>query len=339
MPKAPTKPSQPDPLRAAPKPAPRGSGAAPKPDLETGLVIRREGVYLQVLIGAREVPCRVRGRVRRDAGKVSSAAVIGDRVRVSRHSGGDSHSGEDAMSEGVIEEVLPRSSVLSRPGFRGMQNIIAANVDLLVVVQAAGEPPFSVGMAERFQVLAREGGMEALMVLNKCELQPRDVLREWLAPLAPSGLRTLLTSAATGEGIDALRSELSGRVSVLAGKSGVGKSSLINALYPGFNARTGAVSAALNKGQHTTTAGCLYPLPGGGYLADTPGIRTLGLFADTADESILATFPEIEAAAFDCRFRDCSHTHEPGCAVIGAVDSGQIRGERLEQYHRITTRA
>ena len=147
----------------------------------------------------------------------------------------------------------------------------------------------------------------------------------------------MLTSTVLGHGVSEFRQMLAGKVSVLAGKSGVGKSSLVNAVFTGDLARTTAVSDWSSKGRHTTTSSRLYPIPGGGYLVDTPGIRELGLFEDDG-EAVDSAFPEIEAAAGGCRFRDCTHTHEPHCAVKGALHRGEVAHDRYERYVRMRGR-
>jgi len=290
------------------------------PETTIGLVTRQDGPRFWVETEGREVACILRGRLRQEQARASSPAVIGDRVllRVARD------------GTAVIEAVEPRRSELSRPGPRGI-HVMAANVDLLVIVQAARQPPFQRRLVERFLATAHRGRMEAVVVVNKCDLEREEVIRGWLSPLEE--VPVLLTSAADRRGIEALRALLRARISVLAGKSGTGKSSLLNAMYPGFAVRTGAVSEKLNKGRHTTTASRLYPLPGGGYLADTPGIRTLGLFAD--DQAVSGVFPEISAAAEGCRFRDCTHSHEAACAVKAAVDGGEIDADRYRNYLRL----
>jgi ribosome biogenesis GTPase len=211
---------------------------------------------------------------------------------------------------------------------------MAANVDQLVIVQATHQPAFKRHLVERFLATARRGRMGAVVVVNKCDLEQEAVIDSWIAPLAASEVPVVRTSAEDGRGIDTLRDRLKGRISVLAGQSGVGKSSLLNAMYPQFEIRTAEVSAWSSKGRHTTTASRLYALPDGGYLADTPGIRELGLFEDS-EEAVTGVFPEILTAASGCRFRDCTHSHEPKCAVKAAVDRGEIDADRYGHYLRL----
>lgn len=214
--------------------------------------------------------------------------------------------------------------------------VTRTEVDQLVIVQAALQPRFKLGLTERFLATARRGRMGAFVVINKCDLESEPTIRAWTAPLENSGVSVVLTSALDGRGLAELRSLLERRTSVLAGQSGVGKSSLLNALYPEASARTGEVAAWSGKGRHTTTASRLYALPDDGYLVDTPGIRELSLFDDD-EEAILDVFPDIEAFAGGCRFRDCTHSHEPGCAVKGAVERGDVDQERYQHYLRLAT--
>lgn len=198
----------------------------------------------------------------------------------------------------MITGIHDRRSQLSRPGFHGYEHVIAANVDQLVMIQSAAQPSFKRRLVERYLVIAHHGGMSPVLVVNKCDLVDGHVVRSWVEPLQTGGMPVLLTSAVTLAGLDALRSCLRARISVLAGQSGVGKSSLIRALYP-----------------------------------DT----AVALFQDDVEATGIA-FPEIEAVAPRCRFRDCSHTHEPGCAVKEAVARGEIDSDRYRNYVRLRSR-
>lgn len=284
-----------------------------------------DGPVFWVNTGDREIPCTMRGRLRKQREEAAGLLVIGDTVSLRLLPDGT----------GRVEERAPRRTELARTvNFRGMKHVIAANLDLLVVVQAAHQPNFRRTLTERFLAIARRAAMDALVVVNKCDLEETAVIRQWVKPLVDSGVPVLLTSAVTGTGLEELRSVLAGKASVLAGQSGVGKSTLVNALYPEFGARVGAVSVRHQKGRHTTSAGRLYRLPDGGYLADTPGLRELALF-DDAEDQVAEVFPEIQEAARGCKFRDCSHTHEPNCAVKEAVERGEIDRGRYESYVRM----
>jgi len=292
----------------------------------TGIVTRNDGPRFWVDHGSSEVPCILRGKIKKEQQRVTSLVAVGDHVTF------------DLLPDGtgVIDAVLPRRSELSRPGFHGYVHVIAANIEQLVIVQAAQQPRFKLHLVERFMAIARRGSMEALVVVNKCDLEHEATIASWITPLQKAGVPVILTSAQTGQGLEELRLALQGRTSVFAGQSGVGKSSLVNALYPEAAIRTNAVSAVSNKGRHTTTSSRLYALPGGGYLADTPGIKSLELFDDATDEAALDDlYPEITDASALCRFRDCRHDREPGCAVKAAVAAGTIRRDRYQNYLRM----
>ena len=292
----------------------------------TGLIVRNDGPRMWVQIDNEEIPCVLRGRLKREAQRVTSLVVVGDEVEISRQPDGT----------GVIESIRPRRSELSRMGFHGYVHVIAANVDQLVFVGAAQQPRFKLHLAERFLAIARRGRMEAVVVVSKCDLEHENTLQAWAAPLMQAGVRVIFTSIMTGQGVEELRSLLSGKVSVLAGQSGVGKSSLVNALFPEAGVKTNTVSEVSSKGRHTTTTSRLYPLPAGGYLVDTPGIKSLELMEeDTDDEAVQDLYPEVTEAASGCKFRDCTHTHEPSCAVKQAVARGQIRQDRYRNYLRM----
>jgi len=277
--------------------------------------------------GQHEIPCLLRGRLRKERLSVTSLVVVGDRVTVESQPDGT----------GTVASIHPRRSELSRPGPADhnprLKHVIAANIDQVLIVQAARQPNFKRHLVDRFLVIARRGNMEPLLVVNKCDLEDEALIRSWVAPLVESGLPVILTSAEDSRGVDRLREVITGRISVLAGQSGVGKSSLLNAMFH-LHIRTNAVSATREKGRHTTTSSRLYRLPGGGYLADTPGIRTLALFEED-EEAVEEVFPEILEAAEGCKFRDCSHSHEPHCAVKRAVDRGEIDRQRYESYVRL----
>lgn len=289
-----------------------------------GFVIGVTGPRFLVSVDGRLVSCVLRGRLKKERQAPTSLVVVGDDVEVSL--GGD--------GTGAIEAVGPRRTELARPGRAGRTRLVAANLDLLVVVQATRLPAFNRHTVERFLALAERGGLSGLLVVNKSDLEAPERVEAWVAPLRENGVRAIATSAVSGKGIEELRAALAGRLSAMVGPSGVGKSSLVNALDPGLLARTGAVSTSTRRGRHTTTASRLYALAGGGYLADTPGIRELGLFEDDA-ASVRTVFPEIEEAAFLCRFRGCSHSHEPGCAVKELVESGAIERDRYRHFLRL----
>jgi ribosome biogenesis GTPase len=290
-----------------------------------GVITRNDGPRFWVDVNGQDVACVLRGKLKQEHQLVTSLGVVGDEVEVTLVSPG----------QGVIETIKPRRTELSRPGFHGYVHVMAANVDQMLIVVAAANPRLKRNTVERFIVAASRGGITPVVVVNKCDLRPLAEIQADLALLraAMADLQILHVSAATGLGIDALRQQLTGRVSVLAGQSGVGKSSLVRALFPELNLRVGHVNADTGKGRHTTTNSQLYRLPGGGYLADTPGIRAMGLF-DPAEE-LAGIFPDIEELAQGCKFRNCTHTHEPRCAVKAAVSTGALAPERLAHYQRL----
>lgn len=231
--------------------------------------------------------------------------------------------------------VAPRTSRLSRPGgehARVAEQILAANIDVLVVVASVAKPEFKAGLVDRYLIAAQTGGVEPILCVNKMDLvetEPPEVdaYREL-------GIRVICASAETGEGLPELREALRGKLSVFAGHSGVGKSSLLNALQPDLDLATREVSEATQKGKHTTSAAKLYVLDDGIRIIDTPGVRALGLWK-VSPEEVAHYFPEIDEAAGGCKFRDCTHVHEPGCAVLEAVEAEELPRQRYESYLRI----
>ena len=271
---------------------------------------------------AEVVNASLRGRLKQES-RTGDAVVVGDRVHVLRHDDG-SH---------TIEAVEDRRTELARraPGRQGKHRakVVVANVDQLVAVFAVTHPEPRLRMLDRFLVLAEANGLEAAIIANKIDLDA-EAARPF-AHYAEIGYPVVLASAETGEGMDEVGDLLHDRISVLTGPSGVGKSSLLNALEPGFSLRVGDVSDAVRKGRHTTVSSVLLPLAAGGYVADTPGLRELGLWG-VDEQQLDACFPELRPYLGDCRFRSCTHTHEPGCAVIEAVEDGRVDRDRYESY-------
>lgn len=254
--------------------------------------------------------------------------LVGDRVEVVEHEDGSA----------TIERVGARRSLLRRrsPGKARGTREIAANVDQVVVVGAAREPRWDPYLIDRFTAVAEANGLDAVIVVNKSDLDPQAAALG--APYRAAGYDVLVTSARGGAGLDALRRRLSGRVSLFTGPTGVGKSSLLNALQPGLALRTGEVSRRSGTGRHTTVSAEMHPLGPDGYVVDTPGLRDVGLWGLSPQE-VVAAFPEIAGHAADCRFDDCRHREEPDCAVRAAVRSGLMSSSRYDSYTMLMTEA
>lgn len=284
-----------------------------------GVVVSPYGVLAFVELDGQEQLCRVSERL--CTGKTSILAP-GDRVRV------------DALDDDLcVSAVKWRRSKLSRPASQGQhEQVIAVNVDHLICVVAVAQPRFKAGVLDRLLIAADIGGIQPIVVVNKIDLV-RETPREFEV-YRDLELPVIFASCETGEGIDELRKLLENSASVLAGQSGVGKTSLINCLHPDFELETQAVSAFNEKGRHTTTSSRLYHLDGGIDIIDTPGIRQLGVW-DLVKEDVALYFPDIAVLGEHCRFHDCSHTHEPGCAVQEAVETGALPAVRYTSYCRI----
>jgi ribosome biogenesis GTPase len=259
-----------------------------------------------------------------------TAIAVGDQVRFSRI--GD--------PGGVVEEVLPRRTTLSRPDpfHRHIERVIAANIDVVVIVVSVMTPPLHPKLIDRYLIAAQRGGAAPVLCVNKVDLLGSEEERETelakLRPYRELGIPALLCSTTEGQGIDALLHALAGKLCVFVGHSGVGKSSLINAVHPELGLATNTLREGDGKGRHTTTASHLYDLPHGIQVIDTPGIREFGLWKLTPEE-VRWYFEEFEPLASGCKFTNCSHTHEPACAVKRAVRQGRLSNARYDSYRRI----
>jgi ribosome biogenesis GTPase len=232
--------------------------------------------------------------------------------------------------EGIIERVEPRSTVLSR-STRGRQQIIVTNVDQLLIVSSAAEPYLKPNLIDRFLISAHKTGLVPLICINKIDLVDPASLAPLVGVYSQMGYRVVMLSAHTGLGIDRLRRALAGRSSVVAGQSGVGKSSLVNAIDPSLKLRVSAVSTETQKGRHTTTTARLLRLSSGGYVVDTPGIRQFQLW-DVIPAEVGGYFRDIRPYINHCRYPNCTHTHETECAVKNAVADGRLDLRRYESY-------
>jgi ribosome biogenesis GTPase len=249
--------------------------------------------------------------------------AVGDRVEILV---------DETGTAGVIETILPRRASLSRrSGNERERQTLVANLELAVITFAIREPRVDLYKLDRFLVLAEDAELKILIVLNKAELATKEEIEEAAEPYRRIGYAVVATSALTGIGIEELRRHLHGKISAFAGPSGVGKSSLLNALQPGLALKTAEIGNITFKGRHTTVSAELLPLTFGGWVADTPGLRQIE-FWDLDAEDVGFCFPEMAPLMGQCKFANCRHREEPGCAVRVAVASGEIDQRRYESY-------
>jgi ribosome biogenesis GTPase / thiamine phosphate phosphatase len=293
--------------------------------LVAGTVLRaRGGDYLVDTVDGETHTASLRGRLKIEQ-RTGDRVVAGDRVRLLLH--------EDASC--TIEHVDDRRSQLTRRA-RGRGHprarVMIANVDQVVIVVAVARPEPRLRMIDRFLVLAETNDLPAFIVVNKTDLADAAAIAARFRPYDHAGYPVVATSVIDGQGLEEFRERLCGRESVLTGPSGVGKSSLLNAIEPGLGLRIGAISEVVGKGRHTTVTAELIPLSCSGYVGDTPGLREVGLWA-VDPETLDSAFPEFRPFLGTCRFgNSCTHVHEPDCAVREAVVEGQIDGGRFESY-------
>ena len=299
-----------------------------------GVVIEAVGEQCTVLVGDKQLDCTVRRSLLVQETTFTSVVAAGDDVAIRAGQNGS----------GVVEQVLPRRSVLARPhrpdqgASSSYRQIVAANIDQVLVVASWRQPNIWPELIDRYLIAAERNQLEAVICVNKIDLVENEAeLETALQPYRDAGYLVILTSAETGAGIETLRELLKDRTTVLTGLSGVGKSSLLSQVQPGLDLRALAVGVRgknRNQGRHTTTTASLYPLAHGGAVIDTPGIREFGL-AFLERSELAGFYPEFIPALDRCEFKDCTHTHEPNCGVKAAVEDGDISTLRYENYQKI----
>ena len=289
-----------------------------------GLIIKAQSGFFTVETGQGLIVCQLRGKLKQGRA-LGDIAAVGDKVLITVLLDGS----------GVIEEVKERKRAIVRldPRPQGeYQQILLANPDQAIFVFACAHPDPRLKMLDRYLVIAEKQRIPALIVANKIDLvdDPKNIFGLYES----IGYRVLYTSTKLKVGLEEFKDILTGRISALAGPSGVGKSTLLNAIQPGLGLAVNEISTAMNKGKHTTVTRQLFPVEGGGYVGDTPGWKSLALW-DTEPEELDAYFPELRDLVPHCQFSDCTHIHEPGCAVLAALKEGKIHPERYESYLRL----
>jgi ribosome biogenesis GTPase / thiamine phosphate phosphatase len=291
-----------------------------------GTILRAQSGFYDVLTEDGRLTCRLRGRLKQKRIQ-TDLAVVGDKVTITRLT----------QETGVIETVEPRIRTLVRlaPTARGLyQQVLLANLDLILLVFSCTRPEPHLRMLDRFLIIAEKQKLPAAIVINKIDLLNLDQVQNTFGHYELLGYPVIYTSTATGEGIGELGKTIQGKLTAFTGPSGVGKSSLLNLIQPGLGLGIHDVSLMTGKGQHTTQVRELFPLPTGGFIADMPGIKALALW-DIQPEELDGYFPEFRDLVRNCQFNNCSHKDEPGCAVRQAIMDGQIHPERYQSYLRL----
>ena len=292
----------------------------------TATVVRATGSWYDVLHDGETVRCRIRGRLRLKGVRSTNPVVVGDEVACEADEGGDY----------VIADILPRRNYVIRraSNLSKESHIIAANVDQALLMASLRSPETPTEFVDRFLVTCEAYKVPVTILLSKLDLQDAEAVAEFRAVYEGAGYRVLEVSVREGRGVEEVRELLAGRTTLVSGNSGVGKSTLIQAIDPSLDIRTGEISESHHKGRHTATFSTMYPLAGGGAVIDTPGIKGFGLI-DIDEAELWHYFPEMMRVAPACRFYNCTHTHEPGCAVTEAVKAGEIAWPRYESYLKI----
>ncbi|MCP4427334.1 MAG: ribosome small subunit-dependent GTPase A [Chloroflexi bacterium] len=294
---------------------------------QLGIVVEVSRGLCRAALGDDVIVADIRGILTAEGTGFTNIVAVGDRVLLRSL----------ADDRGLIEGVLPRRSGLARADsfYTHLKQIVAANVDQVLIVASWRDPQLWHRMIDEYLIGAARNNLEAVICINKIDLaETREEVETAVSPYRELGYQVLLASAEQQIGIEPLREAVRGRTNVLAGLSGVGKSSLLNALVPGFQLRTKHVSLKRREGRHTTTQALMLPLPFGGYVVDTPGIRDMGVNGMEPDE-LIAYYPDVAEFAARCRFHNCTHSHEPKCGVKTAVANDQLPDWRLKDYNQI----
>ena len=297
-------------------------------DSFSGIVVRSTGSWYEVLHEGERYQCRIRGKLRLKGVRSTNPVVVGDVVRVEA----------DEQGGYVISAIEPRRNYIIRraSNLSKESHIIAANLDQALLVVTLFSPETATEFIDRFLVTCEAYKVPVTILLAKIDLarQRPEAVEEFHAIYESAGYRIIEVSATEGEGVEEVRELLRGKTTLLSGNSGVGKSTLVAAVEPGLDIRTGEISQSHHKGKHTTTFSTMYPLSEGGYIIVTPGIKGFGLL-DIEDAELAHYFPEMMRYLPECRFYNCSHTHEPHCAVVEAVKRGEVAYPRYESYLKI----
>ncbi len=294
-----------------------------------GIVIKSTGSWYDVRIeGGEVVACRIQGKFRLGTLKLTNPVAVGDRVVINIES--------EEETVGTIREIMPRKNYVLRqsPRKKHFVHIIASNIDQAIVIVSMRQPSIKVGFIDRFLLMTEPYNIPVTIVFNKADLHLEDDLAylEYLRAVYENiGYNTIMASSVSGVGIEELKSELAGKLSLVAGQSGVGKSTLINSLAPELDLKTQEISEYSGKGQHTTTFAEIFELPFGGQIIDTPGIKTLG-FNYLEEMDVAHNFREFFELSKKCKFGDCLHRNEPKCAVKEALENEEISAIRYENY-------
>ncbi|MBQ5692206.1 MAG: ribosome small subunit-dependent GTPase A [Alistipes sp.] len=296
--------------------------------INEGVVVRATGSWYEVLCDGQRINCRIRGKLRLKGVRSTNPVVVGDIVKCE----------SDANGEWVICDILPRRNYIIRraSNLSKESHIIAANIDRAMIVVTLIEPVTALEFIDRFLITCEAYKVPATILLAKIDLlaEAPEAVEAFHQTYQSAGYEVIDISATEGIGLERVKELLEGNVTLISGNSGVGKSTLVGKIDPTLDIRTGEISESFHKGKHTTTFSTMYPIGNNGFIIDTPGIKGFGLI-EIDDKELWHYFPEMIATAGECRFYNCTHTHEPGCAVTEAVKEGKIAFSRYESYLKI----